>query len=183
MSLLPRNRLRNGLRRYIPPQALEEAAFLEARLPLRAFVTLTFQHEASRLKLDSSFKRWIQAIQAESRATIGWIKVYENDPARHIHAVLLAWRPLDCRRAELLWNQVTGSRCRDSAEVEVYQPGRNGLAYVLKSMDRDSEDIQFSDNLPAFDLDAPERSSKGTAAERRQSRRIQNQRVQAIEIH
>jgi hypothetical protein len=180
MSLLPRTRLGNGLRRYIPPQALEEAAFLEARLPLRAFVTLTFQHEASRLKLDSTFKRWIQAIQADCRMTLGWIKAYENDPARHIHAVLLAWRPLDCRGAELLWNQVTGSRCRDSADVKVYEPGRSGLAYVLKSMDRDSEDIQFSDNLAAFDLAAPEWSSKETAQERRQRLRIQNQRVQAI---
>jgi hypothetical protein len=94
-----------------------------------------------------------QGIRAGTRATYS--------------CVLLAAASLDCFHAALTWREQVARRYPLAAKVEPYQYGIGGLAYVLKSLDRPTEDVQFSRNISAF---AP-KSTAGffglTSAERR----------------
>jgi hypothetical protein len=92
-------------RRYIPDAALRLANFLESRLSLQAFATLTMPHNVSQMMFDDVFPRWTRAVQSHDRLTLGWIRAYEHEPKRHIHAVLMAGGALDCFHAELIWQQ------------------------------------------------------------------------------
>jgi hypothetical protein len=166
-------------RRYIPNAALCEGEFLEAKLPLRAFATLTLPYHASPMMLDDRFSRWVRSVQSHNRLTLGWIRAYEQEPERHIHAVLLAAGPLDCVHAALIWREQVARRYPLAANVEPYRYGIGGLAYVLKSLDRLTEDVQFSSNLGAFGSGSKAKSSGLTSAERRQRRRIRLQQSAA----
>ena len=161
--------------RYIPLVALREAVFLEERLPLQVFATLTLPHYASRIALDTYFTNWTDCIQRRNRLTVGWIRAYENDPQPHIHAVLLASAPLDCDHAGLIWRELFARRYPLAAIVEPYRFGIGGLGYVMKSLDRPSEQVQFSHNLSAFVPDSALRFFGRNSAERRHIRRVMRQ--------
>jgi hypothetical protein len=107
---------------------------------------------------------------------VGFIKAYEWEPRRHIHAAIVAAHALDCQHAELLWQSVIGRRSSSAAEVEPFRYGVGGLAYVMKSLDSLPEDVQFSDNLSAFHLGSASRFFGRKSAERRQVRRIRRKR-------
>jgi hypothetical protein len=159
-------------RRYIPNAAIREGEFLESKLPLRAFATLTLPYHVSPSMLDDCFSRWTRAVQSHNRLTLGWIRAYEQDPERHIHAVLLAAAPLDCHHAALIWREKIAPRYPTAAMVKPYEYGIGGLAYVLKSLDKDFEDVRFSANLNWFCLARQRSPSVRNSAERRQIRRI-----------
>jgi hypothetical protein len=129
--------------------------------------------------LDDRFSRWVRSVQSHNRLTLGWIRAYEQEPERHIHAVLLAAGSLDCVHAALIWREQVARRYPLAANVEPYRYGIGGLAYVLKSLDRLTEDVQFSSNLSAFGSGSKAKSSGLTSAERRQRRRIRLQQSAA----
>jgi hypothetical protein len=162
-------------RKYIPNAALCEGKFLETKQPLRAFATLTLPYHVSPMTLDDCFSRWTRSVQAHNRRTLGWIRAFEQEPERHIHAVLLAAAPLDCFHAALVWREQLARRYPLAAKVEPYRYGIGGLAYVLKSLDRSTEDVQFSRNLSAFVPGSGARFFGRNSAERRQLRRIRRQ--------
>ena len=163
--------------RYIPPDALREAAFLEESLPLQVFATLTLPHYAPRMALDTYFSQWTDSIQRHNRRTLGWIRAYENEPQPHIHAVLLASAPLDCDHAGMIWRKLIARRYPLAAVVEPYKFGIGGLGYVMKSLDRPSEQVQFSYNLSAFVPDSACLFFGRNCAERRHIRRVALQRA------
>jgi hypothetical protein len=171
--------LSNNARRYIPNAALCEGEFLETKLPLQAFATLTLPYHASPMTLDDYFSRWTRCVQSHNRLTLGWIRAYEAEPERHIHAVLVAARSLDCFHAELIWRELVARRYPSAAKVEPYCNGMGGLGYVLKSLDRPTEDVQFSRNISAFAPKSTARFFGLTSAERRQRRRIRLQQSAA----
>lgn len=164
-------------RRYIPDSAVCEGKFLETTLPLQAFATLTLPYHASTMTLDDGFSRWIRSVQSHNRLTLGWIRAYEQEPERHIHAVLLAAGPLDCYHAALVWREQVARRYPMAAEVEPYRYGIGGLAYVMKSLDRPTEEVQFSANLSGFLPKSAARFFGRNSAERRQLRRIRRQQT------
>ena len=88
-------------RNKIAEVARLEGSFLEDRLPIRAFVTLTFTRQPSHLKIQDFFHRWIQGVQKHNRLTLGWIMAVEPSPFRHLHIFLVAARALDCLQAAL----------------------------------------------------------------------------------
>jgi hypothetical protein len=139
-------------------------------------VTLTLKHHASQLWLDDAYSRWLRAVQAHNRVTVGYIRAYEHDPQRHIHAVLVSTVPLDLDHAALIWTELISRRCPGAAEIEPYRYDVDGLAYVMKSLYSAREDIQFSRNLAGFSSNSANRFFGKSAAERRQVRRIRNQR-------
>jgi hypothetical protein len=116
-------------------------------------------------------------LQAHNRVTVGYIKAYERQPRRHIHAALVAANKLDCDHAALLWQGVIGRRSSSAAEVAPYLYGIDGLAYVMKSIDSLPEDVQFSRNLSAFYSGSTSRFFGRNRSERRQARRIGFQRM------
>lgn len=164
--------------RYIPPEALRAGAYLEEILPLQIFATLTLPHYASRIALDTYFTNWTDCIQRRNRLTVGWIRAYENEPQPHIHAVLLASAPLDCDNARMIWRYLVAHRYPLAAIVEPYRFGIGGLGYVMKSLDRPSEQVQFSQNLSAFVANSALRFFGRNSAERRHIRRIMLQQAQ-----
>jgi hypothetical protein len=166
-------------RRYIPNTALCEGQFLETKLALRAFATLTLPYHATQMTLDDYFSRWTRCVQSHNRLTLGWIRAYEPEPERHIHAVLVAAGSLDCVHAAFIWREQVARRYALAANVEPYQYGIGGLAYALKSLDQLTEDVQFSSNLSAFGSGCKAKLSGLTSAERRQRRRIRLQQTAA----
>ena len=118
-----------------------------------------------------------KAISLGARA-VGWVdfvRAYERQPRRHIHAALVAAHRLDCGHAKQLWQGVIGRRSSSLAEVEPYEYGIGGLAYIMKSLDSLPEDIQFSRNLSAFSLGSGSGFFGRSREERRQVRRIRRQ--------
>jgi hypothetical protein len=97
-------------RRYIPNAALCEGEFLETQLPLQAFATLTLPYHGTQMMLDDYFSRWTRCVQFHNRLTLGWIRAYETEPERHIHAVLVAAGSLDCAHAALIWREQVAKR-------------------------------------------------------------------------
>jgi hypothetical protein len=162
-------------KRKIPTMARIEGDFLESRLPVRAFATLTTVMQASQGKFDDSFRRWVQGVQAHNRLTVGWIKAQENDPQRHAHVAFIVGRPLDCTHAESLWQAIAAPRYKQAGQVKPYRLGVCGLDYVLKQFDSPAEDVQFSDNLAAFAHTIGKSQFRSTSAQRRQHRRIGGQ--------
>jgi hypothetical protein len=160
--------------RRIPLSALIEGDFLESKLPVQAFATLTTSRRLARYRLDELFSRWIQGVQAHDGWTIGWIKAEEYAPQRHVHAALIAASPLDCAHAARLWKSIASPRYSRAAKIERYRKGICGLGYVLKTLGDSLEDAQFSPNLPAF---APSLKPvfPANSAQKRQRRRIMQQ--------
>ena len=79
--------------RSIPAAAKLEGDLLEAKLPLRAFATLTTVMQSSQRRFDDSFQRWVQGVQAYNGVTIGWIKAEGTRPSTALA------RRVDCRFA------------------------------------------------------------------------------------
>lgn len=161
-------------RHRISPLAQLEGNFLESRLPVRAFATLTTPGQVAQHRFDELFSAWIRGVQAHNRLTIGWIRAEECAPQRHLHAALIAASSLDCAHAAQLWKFIAAPRFSEAAKVEQFQEGICGLGYVLKSLGSSPEDVQFSPNLAAFasNLKSVFRTN---SAQRRQRRRIMEQ--------
>ncbi len=161
--------------RYIPPPAQRESKFLETVLPIRAIAHLTALLPMSRDGLDYWFKRWIAALQAYHRMTIGWVMSVEAAPKPHIHAALIAANPLDCSHAALLWRTMVSPRYPDAAIVKPYRSGILGIGYVLKQNGFVTAESRFSDNITYFAPTVRKSLFRSNSAERRQRRRIRNQ--------
>ena len=93
---------------------------------------------------------------------------------------LLAAAPLDCFHAAMMWREQIALRYPTAALVEPYEYGIGGLAYVLKSLDKDFEDVRFSANLDWFCPAGKCSRSARNSAERRQVRRIRRALFSAV---
>jgi hypothetical protein len=156
----------------IPIVARIEGDFLESNLPARAFATLTTPGRISQYRLEESFSKWIQGIQAHNRLTLGWIKSIENGPQLHIHAALIAAAPVDCIHAAAFWQMIVAPRYSQAAIVEPYKNDLCGLGYVLKQLGNPKQEPQFSDQIRAFAPGCGKSAFRTNSAQRRQVRRI-----------
>ncbi len=161
--------------RRIPPLAKLESCFLESILPIQAIAHLTTLRRMRREDLDYAFSRWIRALSAHHRMTVGWIKSIEDAPQRHIHAVLIAPRRLDCSLATRTWQRLAAPRYSEAAIVHPYCPGIHGIGYVLKQNGFVTAESRFSDNIAYFAPTVRKSLFRSNSAERRQRRRIRNQ--------
>jgi hypothetical protein len=159
--------------------AKSEGKFIEANLPVQAFAHLTAPWRVERQRLLDQFREWILGLQDHHRITLGWVRTLERWPSPHIHAALIAAAPLDCTHAALLWRAMIAARYSEAAKVEVYRDGCCGLGYVLKQLDTNAEEIQFSDNISAFAGTAGQSAFPATRAQLRQRRRIRQQLMNA----
>jgi hypothetical protein len=166
--------------RRIPPLAKLESRFLESVLPVQAIAHLTTLRPMSRDRLDDAFSKWIQALQAHHRMTLGWAKSMEEAPQRHIHAALIAARPLDCAFAAIRWQAMVSPRYDDAAIVKPYRPDLYGIGYVFKQHGSPMGEAQFSDNIAAFATNAGKSLFPTNSAEERQRRRIRMQIERAV---
>jgi hypothetical protein len=161
--------------RKIPRAALIEGQHLEGKLPIKAFITLESLWPKSRNWFDGAFHDWLQAVKSHNRLTVGWIKSLEAYPQLHLHGALVAASPLDCLHAEQSWRNIVYPRYKHAAKVEPYAGDKCGLGYILKRLDSQYEDIQFSCNISAFSPDSDTRFFGQNSYEKRQLRRIRSQ--------
>lgn len=166
--------------RRIPPLAKLESTFLESILPIQAIAHLTTLRPMGRDRLDGAFSRWIQALQAHHRMTLGWVKSIEHSPQRHIHAGLISVSPLDCAYAAALWRMIAAPRYAKAAIVAPYKDGLYGLGYVLKQLGGSNEESRFSDNIASFVQHGGRSHFRTNSAQRRQLRRIKRQLIQSL---
>lgn len=148
--------------------------FLESRMPLQAIAHLTSPVPRSSQMLDTAFIEWVAAVQSFSRVTVGWVRADELHPQRHIHAALIAARPLDCSHAQQAWQSKVGIRYEAAALVQPFRDDAGGLAYILKTLGDDADAVRFSDNFTAFSELATSLKFQ-TRNQRRQCRRIRSQ--------
>lgn len=167
--------LKGTEQRKIPSLAATENVFFESILPVKAFATLTTKHVMTRETLNEMYLLWLRGIQKYERSTLGWVRAMESVPKLHIHAALVAARPIDCARAAALWQAMTSPRYTEAARVEPYRCGSCGLGYILKTLESPSECIRYSDNIAAFAKIGGRSLFRTCAAERRQHRRIRAQ--------
>jgi hypothetical protein len=80
----------------------------------------------------------------------------------------------------MIWRELIAHRYPRAAIVEPYRFGIGGLGYVMKSLDRPSEQVQFSDNLSAFVPDSACLFFGRNSAERRHIRRVMRQRADSV---
>jgi hypothetical protein len=151
------------------------AGHLESALPVQLIATLTAARIRAQQGFDTLFSEWVSAIQRRERKTIAFVRADELRPQRHIHALLIAARPLSVEIATFEWQVFAGSKCRDAALVEPYQGGGGGLAYVLKRMNEPDGDVMVSGNLARFGRFRDAERGTMKSAERRQCRRIARQ--------
>lgn len=151
--------------------------FLEQELPIQMLAHLTFPRSVSRELCDDRFDRWLDKIEREHRTQLGYIVGYEKTPLipLHLHAALIAPRPLDVVKVENAWLTVIGETHPSFVEVSEYRHSEGGLAYALKADDEDCCDVRFSKNLELFSLRHDLPTDGMTARDRRRRLRITDQ--------
>jgi len=157
-----------------------EQFFLDRGLPIRVTAHLEFPTRVPREQFDYIFDQWISGVQNDHRTTLGYIVAYEQSKfiPLHLHALLIAAQPLDVSTVRANWLNLVGPQHQTSIVVTDYQPGKGGLAYVLKASDEDLCDVRFSNNLALFSRGyRPDDPGRLTARERRRINRIQSQYI------
>lgn len=161
-------------RRHVDDLAL----FMEAKLPIKAMATLTLPARHRSLSaMHSLFEEWIKSVSCYDRRPIAWIRAHERSEWDHLHALLIAYGPLSLRQAEASWLGLCGSNREDHASVVPYLQALGGAQYVLKSIDRDLEDIQLSNNLQHFRLREHCTPATSNAKDRRRYRRARSSKL------
>ena len=159
----------------IPDVAEKECTYLESIFPLKNFAHLTTAQRVSLDHLRSLFLEWILGIQRHHEMTVGWVRSIEHFPKLHIHAALIAVRPIDCEYAAALWQAMASPRYSEAARVEPYLVGKCGLGYILKELGRPRAEIGYSDYIEAFSTLPAGSIFPTTPQQRRQYRRIRAQ--------
>jgi hypothetical protein len=162
----------------IPKQALLEGAFLEKRLPVRAFCTFTKPTRATQIWMLQALEAWLLAFQARVGMTLAAIWSVERKPGTHLHVAIIGPSSIsqqDCVLGEVLWRRIAKTQKDDAAQVRVYRDGNCGLAYVLKELGSATEEIGMSDHIAAYYPESPQRFYGRTSSERRKISRIRKQ--------
>lgn len=161
--------------RKIPALARLHGNFIEFALPVQVFAHLTAPWRISGMRMLDLFRVWVRSLQAYHGVTLGWVCSMERQPSPHIHAAILAATPLDCAHAATLWRGMVAPRYSEAAIVEPFRRGICGMGYIVKELDTDAEEVEFSDNIAAFMDTAKASPFQTSGPQLRQQRRIREQ--------
>ena len=109
------------------------------------FCTLTLRPGLKYKSAVRQFSAWCQSLEALAGREIYWIRVTERGRslgALHFHVLVAESSSVSIVRAEQLWGRLAGD-----AQINVFDEGRGGVAYVLKSIS-DRPDYDFDAKLP-----------------------------------
>ena len=119
----------------------------------------TFAWSVSDRQADGVFSGFIHGIEKHYRSDVGYVRGDEKrfsgcgKPAspRHYHALLACAAPLSPNFVADLWMSMAGHRSDGAgAKVDVYDPNKNGVSYVLKHMNQANGAWTLSKNLYLF---------------------------------
>src|SRR5277367_757688 len=110
--------------------------------------------------------------QAVHRRTIGFVCAVESNPQLHAHLALFAAGPLNYAFIERLWLEAIGSRDSQFAQAQPYELGRSGIAYIVKTIGTEWDEIELSSNFTDFARRDPSSSHLGNARQQRRYKRI-----------
>jgi hypothetical protein len=128
-------------RKYVSPRELAVYAAWLRPVPWQLFATLTFAWPVSDPQAVKVFGEFVNRLERSLRGPIALVRGDEKrfsgcgmpGAPRHFHAVLTAHRKLDRHFVAALWMNMAGRRENGAgADVRVYDPNLEGLAYVLK---------------------------------------------------
>jgi hypothetical protein len=131
-------------------KAVAERAHWLKLAPWQVFCTYTFGGRPPDEETEQVFGTYINQLEHSGRADISYVCGHEKrfsgcgKPAsgRHFHTVMASAAPLSPAILEFFWTSIPGNR-RDSANVRPYDPTRNGVLYILKSIDQQHGDWSF----------------------------------------
>jgi hypothetical protein len=108
------------------------------------FGTLTFRDGISKQRASRLFRKFIAVLEEKEGTAISWVCVAEYGPENgklHFHAVIAGVKRTDIGDATRLWRRMAGR-----ADIQPYDPTRDGLSYLLKSLEH-SDDLDFDAEL------------------------------------
>jgi hypothetical protein len=110
-------------------------------MPWQLFCTFTFAWHVSDVRAVKVFNEFVNRVEKYFRCPIGYVRGDEKrfsgcgmpGAPRHFHVVIAAIVRLDHHFVADLWMSLAGRR-KDGAgaDVRIYDPSLDGLAYVLK---------------------------------------------------
>lgn len=119
-------------------------------LPCQAFGTLTTPRSKPQAWWDTVIPEFLDAIQASEQMPLGWLRGDEKSYQLHSHIVFAAPRPLDCRKATLLWLHIVGTRDPNQAVILPYDPSRSAILYAAKLYGTDGDGVSLGGDLNAL---------------------------------
>lgn len=167
------------------PSNLESYVDWLRAVPWQLFSTLTFAWPVSDPQAVNVFAEFIDRLEKYLRGPVGLIRGDEKrysgcgmpGAPRHFHALLTAHREIDRHFVADLWMNMAGRRENGSgADVRIYDPNLDGLAYVLKFINEPLGDWDLR-NLDLF-LPSPEAKQVNYRQRRRLARHAK--RSQAV---
>ena len=153
------------------------------QIPWQLFCTFTFAWPVSDMQAVKVFHEFINRLERGIRGPVAYVRGDEKrfsgcgmpGAPRHFHALLAAHRKLDRNMVAGLWMNMAGRRKNGAgADVRIYDPTLDGLAYVLKFIDQPGNDWDLQ-NLDLF-LTAPDKLNTS-----RQRRRLVRHAMQTQE--
>ncbi len=158
------------------------ANWLES-VPWQLFATFTFAWPVPDPQARRVFGEFIERLERFVRGPIVLVRGDEKrysgcgmpGAPRHFHAVLAAHRQLNRRFVADLWMNLAGRREGGAgADVRIYDPSLDGLAYVLKFINQPLGDWDFR-NLDLFlrQLDLHQMNSRQRRRQARHAIRLQ----------
>lgn len=112
--------------------------------------TFTFGSRLSDEEANRRFDEFIDRLEGTVKSDVTYVRGDEKrfsgcgmpGCGRHYHVVMASAAPLSPAVVEWLWKEVAGS-WDDGADVQPYDPSRNGIGYVLKMMNQPYGDWTF----------------------------------------
>jgi hypothetical protein len=152
-------------------------------VPWQLFCTFTFAWQVSDPQALKVFAEFINRLERLARGPIVFVRGDEKrysgcgmpGSPRHFHALLGAHRGLDRHLVADVWMKLAGRRANGAgADVRVYDPSLDGLAYVLKFINQPLGDWDFR-NLDLFlaPLDRQQMDARQRRRLARHARRLQ----------
>ena len=106
--------------------------------------TLTFRDGIRRKAATRIFGEWVAQLQASEPEKLSWVRMGEYSPGKvryHFHALIAGVQHVTPREAIGRWERLAGR-----AEIGIYDSGRRGLEYALKSIE-DTADFDIDLHL------------------------------------
>jgi len=123
-------------------EALDELVQWVETFPLTHFFSLTFATRTSESLAVKRLLQWQDTLERLNKSAVGMFFGLETTPDVHAHGVLIGNPSVSPIEAEQVWRAMAGN-----PKVSRYEPGRGGVAYVLKeafwNRTWDFEHLQF----------------------------------------
>jgi hypothetical protein len=159
---------KTGCREYTTKLLVMEGCFLQSKFPLTALGCVITQ--ASKIAFNDLFERWIRSTEERTRLSLAWVKDHKSQPAGRVDIALIAKTALYCYPAEDHWRKFAAG-FPVTLSLKPYRGQPCSLDHVVKRLDASINNVEFSDNLENFAIEANRQAASYASAQRRRRTR------------